>query len=80
MGPAPAFYNLPVEGQADSLLEERVNRFANDLAADLRNRPGTPPEALKLALVQIVSVVMLPTLVPGLLARQPAQSGRPAGL
>ena len=65
------FYNILVEGQPDPLLEERLNRFIEDLADDLRGREcKLAPSELKLSLIQIVSVVILEILAPRLFERQ----------
>jgi AcrR family transcriptional regulator len=64
------FYALLAEGQTDTLLEDRINRFVSDLAEDLRGRDGSlPGRALELALVQIVSAMIPAILAPRLFAR-----------
>ena len=65
------FYAILVEGQPDPLLEDRLNRFVEELADDLLGRGcELAPRELKLSLIQIVSAVILEILAPRLFERQ----------
>jgi AcrR family transcriptional regulator len=65
------FYNLVAEGPYDALLAEHLNRFIADLASDLYMRDGALPQnELKLALIQMLSVVILAILAPTLYTQQ----------
>jgi len=65
------FYNLLVQGQYDALLVEHVNRFIDNLAADMLDRGcALLQDELKLALIQIFSAVIMAILAPTLFAQQ----------
>lgn len=65
------FYSLVVAGRFEPLLRDRMNKFVEELAADLQARGcALKPDELKLALVQIVSAVILGILAPKLFERQ----------
>jgi len=67
------FYGLLAEGKPDERLVQRVNRFIDDLAADLAGRGCTlPGSELKTALAQIFAAVMLPVLASQLFGHLPA--------
>jgi len=66
------FYNLLAAGQSDAPLVARVNRFIDELAADLTERGcSLQPDELKTALAQIFSAVMMPVLAPQLFEQHP---------
>jgi AcrR family transcriptional regulator len=65
------FYNLVAEGTYDPLLAKHLNHFIADLASDLRMRGSAlPQDELKMALLQMLSVVILAILAPTLYAEQ----------
>ena len=65
------FYNLVAEGPNDALLAKHLNRFIADLMSDLCVRDGAlPQDELKMALIQMLSVMILAILAPTLYAEQ----------
>lgn len=65
------FHNLLAEGQNEPLLVAHVNRFIDELTNDLQNRGcDLALEELKMALSQIMSVVILVILGPTLFEPQ----------
>ena len=61
------FYNLLAEGRLDPLMVEHVNRFVDELVADLQDRGcALELDDLKVALVQIMSAVFMAILAPDL--------------
>jgi AcrR family transcriptional regulator len=65
------FHSLVVAGRYEPLLRDRMNRFVEELAADLQARGcALKSDELKVALAQIVSAVVLVILAPKLFERQ----------
>ena len=63
------FQDLLEHGQTEPLLEERINRFVEELAEDLRARGATQgPTELRRALTQILSATLIAILAPTLFA------------
>jgi AcrR family transcriptional regulator len=65
------FYTLVAEGPNNALMAKHLNHFIADLMGDLRTRDGAlPQDELKVALMQMMSVVLLAILAPALYSEQ----------
>lgn len=63
------FQDLLERGKTEPLLEERLNRFVENLADDLRKRGSTlGAHELRIALTQILSATLIAILAPTLFA------------